>query len=81
MNGASKATAPAQAGLPRAFGIWSLWQAEGKLSLPLALTTNPAPPDHPSPACLCPEGLLLEGEQLAEEPVGVSEETASQLPW
>lgn len=62
------------------FGIWSLWQQREDRSLPPPLTTNPALPGAPSPACFCPEGLLLEGEQLTEEPVGVSEETASRLP-
>lgn len=50
-------------------------------SLPPALTTNPALPGRALTARLCPEGLLLEREQLAEELVGVSEETAGQLPW
>lgn len=49
-------------------------------SLP-PLTTNLALLPGSSPACLCLKGLLLEGKQLAEEPVGVSEETAGQLPW
>lgn len=49
-------------------------------SLP-PLTTNLALLPGPSPTCLCLKGLLLEGKQFAEEPVGVSEETAGQLPW